>query len=100
MATALCQNAGSSGTLSQQNYYDLLMNTAYHHDIAINSAVKCGRAYTHLMLEDDGLGVGHTDFKPDNFDDDICSYQGYLTNLSCPSLSHISMVFLPKYFLE
>ena len=59
----------------------------------IKLAVKCSRAYTHLTHEDNDFGMGSTDIEPDHTEDDISTYQAYLTNLLSPSSSQTSKFF-------
>ena len=96
MDTVWHQETGSSGALSYQSYYDLLKSAAYHHDITVNSAVKSHRAYTFLTHEDDDFGMGSTNIELDHPEDDICTHEVYLTNLSSPMPSHTPKLFLPK----
>ena len=48
-----------------------IMGTAYHHNIAVNSAAKHHRAYTHLTHMDDNFGMISTDTELDHIEDDI-----------------------------
>ena len=96
MDTVWWQKTGLSGALSYQSCYEQIKSVVYHHNITINSTVKHHRAYTHLTHEDDHCATGSITFEPENSENDLCTYQAYLTNASSPLPSHTSKVFLPK----
>ena len=98
MDTSWHQETGCSGNLSYESYYDLLQSAAYLYHITVNAALKCHRAYTLLTHEDNDFGMLSTDTELDHTEDNISTYQAYLTNLSSPSASHTFKVFSPSPF--
>ena len=96
MDTIWRQKTGSTSTLSYQSYFDLLKSAAYCHDITANLAMKECQAYTHLSQDDNDPSPGLIDIDSDHVEDNTTNYQAYLMNLSSPSPSHTSKVFLPK----